>query len=183
MFPQNCKTIRHELETCNGDYKDVERRNVHKWLFDCIHTAEFLEDLQDVLKNPGIGIRALSREMNVSFSSMPALNENRLTKAKKLLRKVKHPAAPQIIWFFSNEKNLYITRRMTDVVYTFQRNNTEYISTNCDGFRMCVLWGWRDASAFFQREPQVELRWLCAVAKHCSQARIKRVENVKPYVR
>ena len=31
--------------------------------------------------------------------------ENRLTKGKKLLRKVKHPAEPQTIWFFSDEKN------------------------------------------------------------------------------
>ena len=31
--------------------------------------------------------------------------ENRLTKAKKLLSKVKHPAEAQTIWFFSDEKN------------------------------------------------------------------------------
>ena len=32
--------------------------------------------------------------------------ENRLTKGKKLLSKVKHPAEPQTIWFFSDEKNI-----------------------------------------------------------------------------
>ena len=80
-----------------------------------------------VLEEPGIGIRALSRELNVLTSTMKlALNEylrsysykrcigqllpektreNRRTKAKKLLSKVKHPAEPQTIWFFSNEKN------------------------------------------------------------------------------
>ena len=31
--------------------------------------------------------------------------ENRLTKAKKLLSKLKHPAKPQTIWFFFDEKN------------------------------------------------------------------------------
>ena len=33
-------------------------------------------------------------------------HENRLTKWKKLLSKVKHPAEPQTIWFFSDEKNV-----------------------------------------------------------------------------
>ena len=34
-------------------------------------------------------------------------SENRLTKRKKLLSKVKHPAEPQRIWFFSDEKNFW----------------------------------------------------------------------------
>ena len=80
------------------------------------------------MEDPGITIRALSRELNASASTMKfALNEdlryysykchrgqlliekaceNRLTKGKKLLSKVKHPAEPQTIWFFSDEKNL-----------------------------------------------------------------------------
>ena len=71
---------------------------------------------------------AILREMNVSASTMKlALNEDlhyysykrprgqlltekareeRLTKGKKLLSKVKHPAEPQTIWFFYDEKNL-----------------------------------------------------------------------------
>ena len=32
-------------------------------------------------------------------------HENSLIKEKKLLSKVKHPAEPQTIWFFSDEKN------------------------------------------------------------------------------
>ena len=32
-------------------------------------------------------------------------DENLLTKGKKHLSKVKHPAEPQTIWFFSDEKN------------------------------------------------------------------------------
>lgn len=122
------KTIRHELETCNGDYEDVARRKIPSRRSDCVRTAEFLAKLQEqVLKNPGIGIRALSREMNVAASTMKlALNEDlryysykrrkgqlltekvrekRLINAKKLLSKVKHPAEPQTIWFFSDEKN------------------------------------------------------------------------------
>ena len=66
---------------------------------DCVLTAEFLKDLQEnVSRNPDIGIRTLSREINVSSSTIFALNEkareNRLKKGKKLLSKVKHPAAP-----------------------------------------------------------------------------------------
>lgn len=72
------KTIRHELETCNGDYEDVARRKIPSRRSDCVRTAEFLAKLQEqVLKNPGIGIRALSREMNVAASTMKlALNED-----------------------------------------------------------------------------------------------------------
>ena len=96
----------------------------HNRRSDCVRTAEFLENLQKkMLEDPGIEIRALSRELNVSVSTMKlALNEdyryysykchrgqllpekareNRLTKAKKFLSKVKHPAKPQTIWFFS----------------------------------------------------------------------------------
>ncbi|KAL1131345.1 hypothetical protein AAG570_010963 [Ranatra chinensis] len=54
------KTIKHELETCNGDYEDVARRKILSRRSDCVRTAGFLADLQEqVLKNPGIGIRAL----------------------------------------------------------------------------------------------------------------------------
>ena len=98
--------------------KQHNRRSV-----DCVCTAEFLENLpKKVLEDPGIAIRALSRELNVSASTMKlALNEDlrcysckrrrgqlltektceyRLTKGKILLSKVKHPAEPQAIWFF-----------------------------------------------------------------------------------
>ena len=79
-----------------------------------------------MLRSPGIEILALAREMNASSSTMKlALNEdiryysykrrkgqlltekareNRLTKANKLLSKAKHPAEPQTIWFFFDEK-------------------------------------------------------------------------------
>ncbi|KAL1115595.1 hypothetical protein AAG570_005885 [Ranatra chinensis] len=90
--------------------------------------AEFLANLQEqVLKNPGIGIRALSREMNVAASTMKlALNEDlryysykrckgqllteearekRLINAKKLLSKVKHPAEKNL-WLASSTKDI-----------------------------------------------------------------------------
>ena len=141
------RTIRHELENCDGDYEAVDRRKQHirrsdcdgdyeavarrKQHYgrsDCVHTAEFLQCLKKkVLKDPGIRIRALSRELNVSASTMKLAlnedlhyysykcrrgqlltekaNENRLTKGRKLLSNVKHPAEPQTMWFFSDEKD------------------------------------------------------------------------------
>ena len=47
------KTIRHELENCNGDYEAVDRRKQHDRRSDCVRTAEFLENLQKkVLEDP-----------------------------------------------------------------------------------------------------------------------------------
>ena len=123
------KTIRYELENSDGDYEIVARRRQHSRRSDCVCTAEFLENLQKkVLEDPGIGITALLRELNALASiTKPTLTEdlrsysykhhkgqlltekaceNRLTKGKILLIKVKHPAEPRAIWFFSDEKNV-----------------------------------------------------------------------------
>ena len=74
------KTIRHELENCDGDYEAVARRKIHSRRSDCdgeyeavarrkqhnrrsecVRTAKFLENLQKkVLEDRGIGIRAFS---------------------------------------------------------------------------------------------------------------------------
>ena len=78
------------------------------------------------MEDPGIRIRALLHELNVSASAVKLVlnedlrfysykrrrsqlitekaRENRLTKGKKLLSKVKHSSEPQTIWFFSDEK-------------------------------------------------------------------------------
>ena len=126
-------TIRHELENCVGCYMVVARRKQHSRRSDCACAAEFLKNLlKKVLEESGIGIRALSRDLNVSDSTMKlALSEdscyysykhhrcqlltekareNHLTKWKKLLSKVKHPAEPQIIWFFSDD-NFFLGQR------------------------------------------------------------------------
>ena len=47
------KTIRHELENCNGDYEAVARRKQHNRRSDYVRTVEFLENLQEkVLEDP-----------------------------------------------------------------------------------------------------------------------------------
>ena len=40
------KTIRQELENCDGDYEAVARRKQYNKLSDSVHTAEFLENMQ-----------------------------------------------------------------------------------------------------------------------------------------
>ena len=83
MFAAQCssntvKAIRNEVEGCNGDYEAVAIRKQHKKRSDCARSAEFLETLREkILEDPSIGIPALSRELNVSLSTMKlALNED-----------------------------------------------------------------------------------------------------------
>ena len=72
------KIINHELENCDEDYETVARRKQHSRRSDCVRTSEFLKNLlKKVLDDPGISIRALSCELNVSASTMKlALNED-----------------------------------------------------------------------------------------------------------
>lgn len=58
------KIIRHELGNCNGYY--VARRNVNI-------IEHFLENLEKMLDETGIGIRALSGKLNVSNSNAKLL--------------------------------------------------------------------------------------------------------------
>ena len=72
--------------------------------------------------------------------------ENRLTKGKKFLSKVKHPAEPQTIWFFSDEKNFckdlkhnmqnnrWLAYSQEDIPHVMQ---TKFSQTG--GFLICVL--------------------------------------------
>ena len=141
------KSIRHELMNCDGDYEAVARRKQHNRRSDYTCTAEFLENLQrNVLEDPGIAIRALSHELNASATIVKlALNEdlhyysykchigqlltekareNRLTKGKKLLSKVKHPVEPQSGSFLMRTTSAKIkstTHRIIDGLHTVQR--------------------------------------------------------------
>ncbi|KAL1130772.1 hypothetical protein AAG570_012013 [Ranatra chinensis] len=61
------KTIRHELETCNGDYEDVARRKIPSRRSDCVRTAEFgiwggpRATVGDSQCSLGDGVQALKR--------------------------------------------------------------------------------------------------------------------------
>ena len=187
------RAIRHGLENFDGDYEAVARRRS-----DCVHTAKFLENLQKkVWEDPGIGIRALSHELNVSDSTMKlALNEdlcyysykhhrgqlltekaceNHLTKGKKLMSNVKHPAVSQTICFFSYKKNFcqdqnlntqnnrWLAYSPNDIPCVMQTKFSQIVMVfgcvSCEGDEM---------PPHFFRGSQVELRCLRGVANHCS---------------
>ena len=161
------------------------------WLEESNATDDLIAFLQQnstkictkVMENPGIGIRALLGELNVSTSTInedlhhylhkrrrgqllaEKAHENRLTKGKKLLSKVKHSAEPQTILFFSDEKNFcqvqklntqnnrlptYTPKDTHRVMHTnFSKTVMVFGCMSCDGDVMPPY--------FFQRGSQVEL--------------------------
>ncbi len=82
---------------------------------------------EKIQADPGLSIRANARELNVDKKTVQrcveedlrcksyrlqtgqllteATKDRRLAKSVKLLNKLKHPKAPNMIWFFSDEKN------------------------------------------------------------------------------
>ena len=100
--------------------------------------------------------------------------ENRLTKGKKLLSRVKHPAEPQTIWFFSDDKNIFQDKKHKQnngwLAYspkdTPRVMQTKFLKTvmvfgcvPCEGYVM---------PPHFFRGSHVELRCLHGVANHLS---------------
>ena len=100
---------------------------------------------------------------------------NRLTKWKKLLSKVKHPAEPQTIKFFSGEKNFcqdqkHNTQNNRWLAYSpkdtphfmqtkFSKTVMVFRCVSCEGYVLPL---------HFFRGSQVELKYLHGVATHCS---------------
>lgn len=94
----------------------------------CIKTTQFIQQIQAIVdENPSKSIRALARDLKVSeglvrrvvhedlryksyvmrrgqFMSAQT-REQRTIRGKRLLNKLKHPEAPNMLWFFSDEKN------------------------------------------------------------------------------
>lgn len=111
------------MESCSGDYEIVACRKEHSRRSDCLCTPNLIQQLQvKVMEDPGKEMWALAWEVGFVISTMKlALNEdlhyqsykrcngqfteNRLTKAKNLLNKMKHPVESVTIWFFTDEKN------------------------------------------------------------------------------
>ena len=124
----------------------MARRKHQSRRSDCVRTAEFLENLKKTsfLEDPVIGIKDLSRELNISASTMkPALNEdlrcysykrrrgqllaqkarlNRLKKEKKL-RKIllKHRQSGSFTMRKTFAKTKSTTLRIIDGLHTVQR--------------------------------------------------------------
>jgi DDE superfamily endonuclease len=122
-----CK-IRNKVIVSDGDVQIVAERKKHSQRFDTIRKDDFVRKVDDIITvNRSKSIRAIAREINVSESTvrrvvhddikyksyvmrrghfMSAKNrENRLIRSKRLLNNLKHPEEPNILWFFSDEKN------------------------------------------------------------------------------
>ena len=102
-------------------------------------------------------------------------HENCLTMEKKLLSKVIHPAEPQTIWFFSDEKNLCQDLRHNTQNDTWLANSpkdTPHVMqikfSKAVMVFGCVPCEGDVIPLHFFRGLQVELRCLHVVTNHCS---------------
>lgn len=98
---------------------------------------------EKIQTDPGTSIRAIARELNVDKKTVQrcveedlrcksyrlqtgqlltqATKDRRLAKSVKLLNKLKHPKAPNMMWFFSDEKNFCQDQ-------AFNRQNNRWIA-------------------------------------------------------
>lgn len=120
--------VRRELDAASGDVATVSHRKRHCRRSDITRTPEFISSVQAAIdEDPGKSIRALGRELQVDEATIRRVvhedlryksyvmrrgqfmsektRENRVTRAKRLLNKLKHPEEPGMLWFFSDEKN------------------------------------------------------------------------------
>ena len=73
MFAGQCSlnTEKIWIEGYNGNYETFATKNQHKRRPDSVCSSEFLKTLmKNVVKDPSIGIRTLSRELNVKHSTI-----------------------------------------------------------------------------------------------------------------
>ena len=123
----NVKAVRHHMNSYNGDDKVMASRKGYSRCSDCTHMLELIQLQEKVIEHRSKGTQALIKWMGVGVTIMMlALNEdfcyhlrkrckvqilignvkvNCLTKAKKLLNKLRNSAELETIWFFSNGKN------------------------------------------------------------------------------
>ena len=111
------------------DTDDISpKRKKHDRRSDAIRTPQFVARVQEMVDNdPSKSMNALAKDLGVAYGTIyrviyedlryksyvlkrgqfmdPAMQERRLTKAKKLLNKVKHPEKDNLLKFFSDEKN------------------------------------------------------------------------------
>ena len=122
------KSIRSELKETNDDYEAVVQRKKGSRRSNTFRTPDFLDELKNkVEEDPTKSFTQLAEELGVKSTTINrAINEdlrytsyrrrkgqiltekakeNRRTKARKLLNKLKKPLEPNMLWFFSDEKN------------------------------------------------------------------------------
>ena len=148
--------MRRELECSNGDSSFVSEKKKHSRRSDTVRSSEFVEVLQEIIDpDPSKSMREIARKINVSESTnrrtvhediryksyvmrrgqfLSAKNrENRVIRSKRLLNKLTHPEEPNMLWFFSDEKNFDLNQKVN-------RRNDRWLcsefgssrSSNCD---------------------------------------------------
>ncbi|EFN87647.1 hypothetical protein EAI_01466, partial [Harpegnathos saltator] len=100
----------------------------HEECSDTTRNIQFVQQVQKIVdESPSKSMRAIARDLNVSESLICRVvhedlryssyvmrreqfmsaqtREQRLIRGKRLLNKFKHPEVPNMLWFFSDEKN------------------------------------------------------------------------------
>ena len=138
--------VRRELEASAGDVETVAKRKRHEERSDTTRNTQFVQQVQEIVdENPSKSMRAIARDFNVSeglirrvvhedlryksyvmrrgqFMSAQTRNQ-RLIRGKRLLSKLKHPEVPNMLWFFSDEKNF-------DQDQKINRRNDRWLCSN-----------------------------------------------------
>ena len=120
--------VRHELKMGGGDVASVAKRKKHSPRSDTIRTPEFIQQVREVVEDdPSKSMRAIAQQLEVTERTVRRVvneslryksyvmrrgqflsdvtKENRVIRGKRLLNKLKHPEEPDMLWFFSDEKN------------------------------------------------------------------------------
>ncbi|UYV85133.1 hypothetical protein LAZ67_X004692 [Cordylochernes scorpioides] len=138
--------VRRELGTVKGDVTEVSQRKRHCRRSYSIRTPDFISRVQAAI-DEGTRQRAAVSDVWFMFERTKV---SRLTKAKRLLNKFKHPEEPGMIWFFSDEKSFVQDLKVFWIVFDFylfkkmdQRTCIKFCVKNeikcADAFRMLAV--------------------------------------------
>lgn len=120
--------IRKQLLVSGGNVSSAAKRKKYSPRSDIVRKVEFVQQVQGIInENPSKSMRAIANQLLVSESTIRRVvhediryksyvmrrgqfmsdknRENRVIRSKRLLNKLKHPEEPNMLWFFSDEKN------------------------------------------------------------------------------
>ena len=146
MQIRTVQRLRAQLNASDDPSEVVERKSKAEDTARKIRTKKFIENVQAIIdETPQRPIRQIARDLGVSYTTVNACGKEdlkcrsyrrkisqiltektknlRLIKSVRLLNKLKHPKKPNMLWFFSEEKNF-----CQDQVYNSQ--NHRRIVTN-----------------------------------------------------
>ena len=126
--------VRRELEASASDVETIAKLKRHEECSDITRNTQFVQQVQKIVhESPSKSMGAIARDLNVSeglirrvvhedlryksyvlcrghFMSAQTRNQ-RLIRGKRLLNKLKHPVVPNMLWFFSDKRNLTRTKK------------------------------------------------------------------------